>query len=97
MEDKVSYNVYLLNGELCKLEKIQSKPNIEINNYGYKLMGILCRNLEKPYILNDNTKIYPYINGIETPLVFDGKRMILMTHEQFINFTRERKLNFILK
>ena len=23
MEDKVSYNVYLLNGELCKLEKIQ--------------------------------------------------------------------------
>ena len=38
MEDKVSYNVYLLNGELCKLEKIQSKPNIEINNYGYKLM-----------------------------------------------------------
>ena len=66
-------------GEEDPCELIEGEPNIniDINEYGYKLMGHLYNN-------PDNF------------LVFDGKSCIWMSEEQYINFTRNRKLNNIL-
>jgi len=59
------------------IELIQTTPNIEVNKYGYKLMGWFDDN-------HNNC------------IIFDGKKNIQMTYEQFVNFSRERKLSFIL-
>ena len=53
-----------------------SKPNYEINEYGYKFMGQL-----------------PSGNVI---VIFDSEKLIVMTNEEYLNFSRERKLKFIL-
>ena len=58
--------------------KIQTVPNIEVNEYGYKLMGWFDDN-------HNNC------------IIFNGEKTIQMSSDEFINFTRERKLNFILK
>ena len=76
MEDKKLSDVIDTYGNIVEL--IVTEPNIKVNKYGYKLMGYLYKDKEKP-------------------LVFDGKSCIMMSVEEFINFSRERKLQFILK
>ena len=42
-------------------------------------------------------KLMGYLDRTNDCIVFDGKEMRKITIEQFINFSRERKLNYILK
>ena len=76
------YDVYEYgntDGESCEL--IEAEKNIDINEFGYKLMGHLP----------SNGKYYG-----ERVVVFDGEKITLMSDEQFVNFEREIKLKCIL-
>jgi len=63
-----------------------SKPNYEINEYGYKFMGRLsgmsCQSKD--------------IENYPSNVIFDGETIRLMTDEEYSNFSRERKLKYIL-
>jgi hypothetical protein len=75
------YDVYEYGGDGEPCELIEAEKDIEVNEFGYKLMGHLP----------SNGKYYS-----ERVVIYDGEKVTLMSDEQFVNFEREIKLKNIL-
>ena len=66
-------------------------------NLFYLLNGEVIDLEPNTEVNNYGYKLMGYLNtNKEKCLVFDGKNCIVMSVEEFMNFSRERKLQFIL-